>query len=225
VMDSMELGKVLLVGSSIAGEELTWLGGHHPERFSGLVYLDAAYDRSGDPRAPEALRMKELGRLLPPEPPIPPEALVDHQAMSELLSARGHSLYPEGELIALLRVNNPFLAGTPSIDSRIQQAISAAIRAPDYGAVSIPALALYAQPADKALVPPWYDANDPQLRAILAERSRISQAMRRASIEQFRRGVRQGRVLVIADATHNLVFSNPDQVLAEIERFAQSERH
>ena len=54
VMDAMKLDKVLLVGHSIAGDELTWLGGHHPERFSGLVYLDAAYDRSGDPKAPAA---------------------------------------------------------------------------------------------------------------------------------------------------------------------------
>ncbi len=45
VMDAMKLTKVLLVGHSIAGDELTWLGSHHPERFSGLVYLDAAYDR------------------------------------------------------------------------------------------------------------------------------------------------------------------------------------
>ena len=55
---------------SIAGDELTWFGGHHADRFSGLVYLDAAYDRSGDPKA----RRREdacasIERTLPPEPP------------------------------------------------------------------------------------------------------------------------------------------------------------
>ena len=70
-MDAMSLKKVLLVGHSIAGDELTWLGGHHPERFRGLVYLDAAYDRSGDPKDPAAMRLRELSRALPPEPPHP----------------------------------------------------------------------------------------------------------------------------------------------------------
>ncbi len=58
VMDAMKLDQVLLVGHSIAGEELTWLGGHHPERFTGLVYLDAAYDRSREPGKPQ--RLQEL---------------------------------------------------------------------------------------------------------------------------------------------------------------------
>ena len=66
VMDAMKLEKVLLVGHSIAGDELTWLGGHHPDRFSGLIYLDAAYDRSGDPKAPDALRLRELSRSTAP---------------------------------------------------------------------------------------------------------------------------------------------------------------
>ena len=73
----------MLVGHSIAGDELTWLGGHHPERFSGLVYLDAAYDRSGDPKAPAAVRLRELNRLLPPEPPIPPQALLNYDAADQ----------------------------------------------------------------------------------------------------------------------------------------------
>ena len=52
VMDAMRLEKVVLVGHSIAGDELTWLGGHHPDRIAALIYLDAAYDRSGDRKAP-----------------------------------------------------------------------------------------------------------------------------------------------------------------------------
>src|SRR5262249_8004297 len=75
VMDAMKIDKVVLVGHSIAGEELTWLGGHHAERFAGLVYLDAAYDRSNPHANPLATRLRELGNILPAQPPIPPEAL------------------------------------------------------------------------------------------------------------------------------------------------------
>ncbi len=219
VMDAMKLGKVVLAGHSIAGDELTWLGGHHPERFVALIYLDAAYDRSGDPADPGFLRLRELARLLPPEPPIPPEALQDYDAMARFLEQRGHARYPEGELIALLRVNHPFLAGTPSIDARTQQAMLAGIQAPDYGAVKLPALAIYAIADPDAALPPWYDAHDAQVRAILAERTRITDALKRENIERFRHGVENGRVLELPKATHNLIHSNVSEVLAAIENF------
>jgi pimeloyl-ACP methyl ester carboxylesterase len=219
VMDAMGFDKVVLVGHSIAGDELTWLGGHHPGRFAGLIYLDAAYDRSGGPKAPAMLRLRELSLLMPPEPPIPPEALLSFDAMTELLLERGHLRTPEGELIAFRRMNDPNLAGTPNIDGRVQQAIAAAIEKPDYAAVKIPALAIYAfEHPDKPL-PPWYDPNDPELRAAVAERARLMHDMKRASIELFREGVEHGRVLEMQNASHNIVLSNPREVLEAIEGF------
>ena len=219
VLDAMGLEKVLLAGHSIAGDELTWLGGKHPERFSGLVYLDAAYDRSGDPRAPAALRLRELGRLLPPEPPIPPQALLNFEAMTKLLLERGHNRLPEGELIAFHRMNDPYLAGTPGIDGRTQQAISAAIQAPDYAAVKIPALAIYAIEDPNRPLPPWYDPNDRQLIATLTERTRISDAIKRESIELFKHNVERGQVLELQNATHYIFQSNQQEVLDAIEKF------
>ena len=219
VMDALGLGKVLLVGHSIAGDEITWLGGHHPERFSGLIYLDAAYDRSGDGKAADAVRLRDLGRLLPPTPPIPPQALLNFDAMTKLLLERGHVRLPEGELIEFHRMNDPYLAGSPSIDGRTQQAISAAIQAPDYAAVRVPALAVYAfEDPDKPL-PPWYDPNDKELVANLAERSRIGDAMKRASIDLFKRGIDQGQVLEMQNATHYIFQSNQREVLDAIEKF------
>jgi len=220
VMDAMRLDKVVLVGHSIAGDELTWLGGHHPERFNGLVYLDAAYDRSGDRKAPTAVRLRELGRFLPPEPPIPPQALLNFDAMSRTLLERGHDRLPEGELIAFRHMNDPALAGTLGIDGRTQQAIAAAIEAPGYAAVKIPALAIYAfEDPDKPL-PPWYDANDKELIANLTERKRLVDATKRESIELFRRNVEKGQVLEIQNATHYIIQSNQLEVLQAIEKFA-----
>jgi len=222
VMDAMKLTKVVLVGHSIAGDELTWLGGKHPDRFSGLVYLDAAYDRSGDRKAAAALRLRELGRLLPPEPPIPTQAMLNFDAMSKMLLERGHTRLPEGELIAFHRMNDPNLAGIPSIDGRTQQAISAAIQAPDYAALKIPALAIYAFEDPNKPLPPWYDANDQELLANLAERTRLSDAYKRKSIGLFRRGVEKGQVLEMQNATHYIFQSNQREVLEAIEKFVYS---
>jgi pimeloyl-ACP methyl ester carboxylesterase len=218
VMDAMKLKKVLLVGHSIAGDELTWLGGHHPERFDGLVYLDAAYDRSGD--AVMKSRQSVLSRTLPPEPPLPPEATHDYQAMSALLAERGHVRLTEGELIAMWNLNKPFLAGTPAMDARAQQAIVAAIEAPDYAAISVPALAIYAIPDPDGALPPWYDVNDAELRTTLEELARLAGDTQRRNIELFRRGVRQGEVLELPNATHYLIQSNQPQVLDAIETFS-----
>jgi pimeloyl-ACP methyl ester carboxylesterase len=44
VIDSLGLDRPVLIGHSIAGEELSSIGSRHPERVAGLVYLDAAYD-------------------------------------------------------------------------------------------------------------------------------------------------------------------------------------
>jgi pimeloyl-ACP methyl ester carboxylesterase len=59
VLDKLGVGAVTLVGHSIAGEEMTRFAELHKERCAGLVYLDAAYDRTG---------IDTLTRLQPPTP-------------------------------------------------------------------------------------------------------------------------------------------------------------
>ena len=221
VMDAMKLQKVLLVGHSIAGDELTWLGGHHPEHFSGLVYLDAAYDRASERNTSAAVRLRELNRLLPPEPPIPPQALLNFDAMTRMLLERGHVRMPEGELIAGWRMNEPYFAGSPSIDARTKQAITAAIQAPDYSAVKIPALAIYAFEDPNEPLSPWYDPSDQELMAVIAERSRITDAMKRQNIDAFKRAVEKGQVLELPKASHYIMQSNQREVFEAIEKFAE----
>jgi len=220
VMDAMGLDKVVLAGHSIAGDELTWLGAHDPDRFSALIYMDAAYDRSGDGSNTQGRRLRELNRSLSPEPPIPPEATLNFTAMTKFLAERGHVRLPEGELIAFYRMNSPYLAGTPSIDARTQQAIKAALQKPDYAAVKIPALAIYAFEDPDEPLPPWYDANDKELLAKIAEIARINDALKRDNIEAFRHHLEKGQVLELRNATHYLFQSNQQQVLEAIEEFA-----
>jgi pimeloyl-ACP methyl ester carboxylesterase len=42
VIDALKLNRPVLVAHSIAGEELSSVGSRHPEKISGLIYLDAA---------------------------------------------------------------------------------------------------------------------------------------------------------------------------------------
>jgi non-heme chloroperoxidase len=43
VIDALRLDRSILVGHSIAGEELSSIGSRHPEKVAGLIYLDAAF--------------------------------------------------------------------------------------------------------------------------------------------------------------------------------------
>jgi non-heme chloroperoxidase len=43
VIDALHLNKPVVAGHSIAGEELSYIGSHHPEKVAGLVYLEAGY--------------------------------------------------------------------------------------------------------------------------------------------------------------------------------------
>ena len=43
VMDALKLTRPILVGHSLGGAELSSIGSRHPERVSGLIYLDAGY--------------------------------------------------------------------------------------------------------------------------------------------------------------------------------------
>jgi pimeloyl-ACP methyl ester carboxylesterase len=52
LLDSLKLQKVVLVGHSIAGDELTAFATKYPTRLISLIYLDAAYDRT-DPETPQ----------------------------------------------------------------------------------------------------------------------------------------------------------------------------
>lgn len=43
VIDALKLDRPVIAGHSLAGEELSSIGSRHPEKVSGLIYLDAAY--------------------------------------------------------------------------------------------------------------------------------------------------------------------------------------
>jgi non-heme chloroperoxidase len=76
VLDALKVNRPVLVGHSIAGEELSSVGTRHPEKVAGLVYLDAGngyafYDRArGDFRIDLDELQRKLQRLQenPPDP-------------------------------------------------------------------------------------------------------------------------------------------------------------
>jgi pimeloyl-ACP methyl ester carboxylesterase len=64
VLDSLRIAKPVLIGHSMAGNEMTTLAHQHSDRLSGLVYLDAGADPKDFPASDP--KYMELARKLPP---------------------------------------------------------------------------------------------------------------------------------------------------------------
>jgi pimeloyl-ACP methyl ester carboxylesterase len=122
-------------------------------------------------------------------------------------------------MIAFYHMNNSSLAGAPAIDERTQQAIAAAIEPPDYAALKLPVLAIFAIADPGKSLPPWYDPESATLKAALKERAHILDAKKRRDIEMFKKGVTHGEVLELANAEHNIILSNPEEVLEAVQKF------
>src|SRR5262249_35359239 len=86
VVDALHIRKPVLVGHSLAGEELSYIGTHAPEKVAGLIYLDAAnsyayYNASasrGDPIVDAELLRAEIQDLIFPASPKEMRAKTEH---------------------------------------------------------------------------------------------------------------------------------------------------
>ena len=116
VVDVLGLQSPVLVGHSIAGEELTAMGAQHSNRIGGLVYLDALSDPTTDWSDYNALQQKLPPLRNPPPPPLRGETNPTFQARLEFQKRGNGFSFPEAEL------RNVYLA-LP--DGRMSLAISA----------------------------------------------------------------------------------------------------
>ncbi|WP_395827444.1 alpha/beta fold hydrolase [Archangium violaceum] len=90
-LDGLGIQKASLVGHSMAGDEMTWVGLHHPERIDKLVFLDATDDRA---------EIAEFMRTLqqPLLPIVTPQAQASRESVAADLARDLGGLVPAHEL-------------------------------------------------------------------------------------------------------------------------------
>lgn len=213
VMDAMELDAPILVGHSLGGEELSYIGAHHPERVRGLIYADAAYDRTG----PAQKRYRDLGMQLPDAPPVRPEERVSYAAMEDYARRIGRSgNIPEGELLATYDINT----GRRTFNELYLEAIMMGLEPPRYSEFGVPALGLFAVPGSpESLMEVWYDQEDPEVQALVQEMFEREVQTKMAAVERFDNEIPDSRAVVLRDANHWIFLSHEAEVLAEIHDF------
>lgn len=73
VLDVLRLERPVLVGHSVAGEEMSSIGAREPERIAALIYLDAAWDRTYAPPKKEGGEQRSFDKLgIHDEPKVDP---------------------------------------------------------------------------------------------------------------------------------------------------------
>jgi pimeloyl-ACP methyl ester carboxylesterase len=223
-LGALALDRPILVGHSVAGEELSAIGAYHPSSVSGLVFLDATTDRSELTTEAGRKLAERYDALIPQGPPSPPtpEDLASIEAVSEWMASWQGYKTPTAEIRGYFSWDANGRATGPRPDAAPAAAVEA-IRGgfPGYhfSEIGVPVLAIVAPRLPSGRNLPGYTAE----RAVEYDELAASlHALDSRSIEALRAGVKQGTIVELPGASHYVFLSNEAEVLEAIRRFAST---
>jgi non-heme chloroperoxidase len=207
VMQALHIERLVLVGHSIAGQELSSVGSRFPEKVSGLIYLDAATTFAFyDPLHPSmVVEMNEIKRRIDE---IEAGGVDEQKKLLELEAATA-------KFEVVLHQSNAEIANMPPLPPRSPMNAALNFGAQKYTNIPVPALAIYACPHS------WdrFPAGDPAHKAaLLADDT----ARCTAWADAFSHGVPSARVVRIPNADHYVYLSNEAEVVSEMNKFLNS---
>jgi pimeloyl-ACP methyl ester carboxylesterase len=222
VLKALALMKPILVGHSFASEELHVSGSRYATEVTGLIYVDAAFNRAARSDDYNAVASK-----LPREPAPEAKDLVSVAALRAFRMKVDRAALPEAHLRARYIVNADGTVGGAWLPALpIRQAFTTQMRrfSESYNPerVRVPALAIYAVPKSPAdLMRPWYSPDDPVVHQNVEALYKLARERFRRHAEWFEAFAERGRVSEIPGA-HHLFISHPLEVLREIDDFVSS---
>jgi len=208
VLNALKIDKVILIGHSIAGDEITTFATKYPDRVSHIIYLDAAYSHF---KLPEAF------------PEFPRATAKDSLSVQNfngyLKRVRGFT-FPEDE------IRNQYVFDTAgriveNISSwSIAGAIVGGIKVPDYNSIKCPALAIY---GERNTVQEWFpsfplmDSVNQQIATneFMPEWKKYYDA----EINRFKNEKADGIVKEIPGADHYIFLTHPEATEKIIKEF------
>jgi len=209
VIDALHLAeKPVLVGHSIAGEELSSVGSRYPEKVAGLIYLEGGYEYALYDRSLQSINLELVETRTELEHVILQDAEAPN-AMSTLI-ARLPEL--EKELVAKQKQ----MVGLPLEDADLPSEIgpeeAMKLGQQKYTALRVPVLAIFANPP-KFIPAPEFNA------AQNAAMAKLLRAHSQHFVQAFHRMVPGAEVISIPSAEHYIYRSNQAEVLKDIELF------
>ncbi len=216
VIEILGLEGPVVIGHSIAGQELSSLGTRYPMRIAGLVYLDALARYSFLPPDVE----EEIDALPPPPafPPSPPEpSEADLESFSALRAYFGEYLGyapPESELRRMFSVDADGGVGEYQVNPDVATAILSGTQR--HVGVQVPSLVIVPSPHGRA---PWTFKQLNSDQSTFEQARRWGQRRTEVLATGFERHVASARIVRIPDADHHVYGSHPEIVLREIQGF------
>jgi non-heme chloroperoxidase len=214
VMDSLKIRDPVLIGHSLAGQELSSIGSRHPERVAGLVYLDAGFHfafYAVPGLASVRVAQRKLARLA--DPSVGLTVRERSAIVRELLETDLPDLeaYLRGYQERIDAYTGDLDAVLPRPDPNPRNR-ALALGQQKYTDIRAPVLAIFALPRE---VPERF-ADDPEMRA---RWDSASVANLSPQIDAFERGVPTARVVRLPHASHHVFRSHEADVLREIRAF------
>jgi pimeloyl-ACP methyl ester carboxylesterase len=215
MIDSLGLTRPVLIGHSIAGEELSSIGSRHPEKVAGLVYLDAGYGYAFYDPTQENTSLtipdvqRKLARLFDIFIPMSPKdrAALIQELLDTSLPAMERDM--RGWSKRLATAPNQTVTPPAGRPDPVARALFAGEQ--KYTEIHGPVLAIYASPHE---APASATDSAARARADSADLARIT-----PQINAFERGVPSARVVRLPHANHYVFRSNEADVLREIRAF------
>jgi pimeloyl-ACP methyl ester carboxylesterase len=229
VLDSLGLSRVILVGSSIAGEELTGFGATYPDRCEALVYLDAAGDRSDS----DTKLGRELQRLRRPATRRPKMTTADSASLPavDAYFERVEAIrFPEADLRAFARFDSAgrfagYVGFGDSLSGRRIGQLFAHLPPPAYKRLKCPSLAIYAVADSAAAYFPWYASLDSTGKADAVRYFGVLSVGLRLDREQYRQNAPSSHVVEIHNASHWVFLSHRNETLGAMRTFLTTVPH
>jgi non-heme chloroperoxidase len=219
VLDSLRLERPVLIGHSIAGQELSSIGSRRAERVAGLVYLDAGYSYalydSAQENAPYVIPdvQRRLAAIFDRWASI---TLAERAAMMRELADTTLPILARDLRTWAKRIDaNPNASVRPTGLRRDPVASALFAGSQRYTRIGGPVLAIFAAPRPL----PASVASD-SLAAARVDSAGLADVM--PQITAFQRGVPQARVVRIAHAAHYVFRSNEADVVREIRAFVDA---
>jgi non-heme chloroperoxidase len=212
VIDSLHLTRPILVGHSVAGEELSSIGSRYPDKVAGLIYLDAAngyayYDRVNGDIILDTLEVKH--RIDALEAGTPPTLQFENEMLSSV-SQLQRDLQESVARNAYLP--DPPSPAHPSPPPPVIAAIVFGIR--KYSEIRSPILAIFACPhkVDSAF-------HDNPTAKSQVESNDLATCSAKASA--LRAGIPSAQIVLLPNADHYVFNSNEEDVLREMNAFLE----
>jgi len=210
-LDSLGLRQVVLVGHSIAGEEMTRFADLHNDRCAGLIYLDAAYDRSGI----DTLASKQ------PAAPSPRISAADTASFAAVQALYARVLgvgVPESDIRATERFDAADRYRGSVTPNALKARVATVKQVARYDRVRCRALALYAT-ADSVLdVVPYYAELDAAGRVQAESLLSFVQAVVAESRARMAR-LPQFHIVDVHHSNHYLFLQHPREVAIAMRTF------